>query len=158
GGDQLLAGPRFALYQNRYIDRRHALDPPEQRLHRDAPTDDPVKRRQVTSRHQRPAPAPPVACRRTEKRPAVRGAPRRAGRWALPRLRPRASGRYAPLAFSERFIPTLASLRQCPLFLTPRRSFSGARITRRRFSTNAMACGSPAMPYGTVVVSFEKRQ
>ena len=37
------------------------LDPPEERLHRRAPADDPVKRGQVRTRHRRPAPIPPVS-------------------------------------------------------------------------------------------------
>ena len=58
---QLLAGPRLALYQNRYINRRHAADLPEERLHRGAPADDSMEGGKVRSRHRRPAPVPPVS-------------------------------------------------------------------------------------------------
>jgi hypothetical protein len=41
-GHQLLAAPRLADDQDGHVDLRDALDPTEERLHRDAPADHPV--------------------------------------------------------------------------------------------------------------------
>src|SRR5262245_32012968 len=60
GGDQLLPGPRFALYQNWYTERRDLFDPTEERQHGRAPADDAVKGR-LGSRHAGPAPSPSVS-------------------------------------------------------------------------------------------------
>lgn len=59
GRNQLLPRARFALYQNRHIDRRHALDSPEERLHRGALADDPLEEWKVRVRHPCPTPSPP---------------------------------------------------------------------------------------------------
>jgi hypothetical protein len=72
GGDQLLPGPRFALYQNGYTERRNLRDPAEERQHGRAPADDPVKG-SLASRHARPLHRRRYRRRQTQKRPAARG-------------------------------------------------------------------------------------
>ena len=51
GGHHLLPSTRFTSDQDGHVDGRDLLDRPEQRLHRRALADDPVKRRKARVRH-----------------------------------------------------------------------------------------------------------